>query len=1710
MKGVTTSIEYNGKWMEECYVSVVVESPEPIDFQIGDWIEYRGDIFTINYDPTVLKQAFRRTVRNAFKYDGVKLNSVASELLDCSFLDYTLNDNKIHYSGLPSFSFYAANVSDLANRLQANLDRYSQQNNTPSWVVEVHPEYADKTDRNISIENQNCSQALALAKTEFGANFIIRGRKIIIGTEGVPAEHLFKMGKDHGLYQIERTAESDQQVVTRVRAYGNTTNLPYRYYHNLASNWQAAIKIQVEQQSDSGCLFSLENECEQYIDTSKAVSHGGVWYFPVTIGVYDYIASYVNSYLTVSNNTQATGYSLGLTKIERLEEAAFRSLKTGDLCLFECFDDSLPQKYRIRKATPDAIPNNMAVTRLMLPDFPLVTLDPYIDSANISALGVRETSLFFDGSNDLPDIHPTIEGMDASELKDAGIQTTADGALDELVDAQKVEDDGLGEVKGDDVIPESEYFEVTLKDIGFDINKQWTDETPVLSFKTGMLGGRDFEIVQSGSRKPYQNESGNWVFTLKRVYDDSLQLWFPYSGYNASVGDKFVLLHIDMPDVYIKAASERLKKAATEWLSKNDYSRSSYKPYVDNTFMALQHRYATRTPGVTSLHDTLREGDLLVFEDSDLGIDNASIFIDSLIIKEGDSPIPQYEITLREEKTVGTIQRIQNQIDSLKSGNGGGGYTSAQIKSLVALYGNSYFLSKLSNDVAKGKITFEQGLHSIDRITTDNGLYVGEWIPDLQGGAFYLDENGNVHLDADYVNIRKKLKAKSMEIQQELHVGGMQISSPAAMRCSRVERIDGGWRCYFIVEEDGRRIYNQFAVGDQARAQSYNLQESDGSLATVYWWRLVTAKGYIDAEGKQCSANQAVEGWIDVSETDCDILSDEPHADEVIIAYGNRFDPERQNVIVEASFGEGAPYIYQLSGVNSYDITGKVKTRISPNGNLFTGEFVVTTEKGEQELKDYITEYEIVPIINTIDGESVSFGCEVYKRQGVEGRTLLKLTSGSFISGGYVPVPTKLMLAINRSAIASGEKILLETSRRTLRPLMLKSGNGLLKFNDSETSNLTVKYRITTTKTTVDEDGIVSAERIAGEVKYFVFFEQGHSIPEDAVAIDMFLYRDDELVASAHRDITADRVKQETEYSTRFEITDKKIESVAKAVTTNGESITELSSKMTQTATEIRSEVERVSNEVTQAESLISQTADRLEFKVYSLENGFENLVSSMAWRSQGHVAIDNYLEYYSTDKSEILSPQFILKKNTEYTFNFWLGGTTNLGSAKIELVKRVSDGVASIDSATIIPEGYSPSGSATQRGKVSRYYVTFNSGDIVDGIVGYIRITAIPPVLTTNSSIVFVSRAVLVEGRETPEWGEETTGGLKGAGIDIESGKITLSSDNVEIVDSDGNSKTLISGGKIRAENIEVDGLKAREVLAGEKGKGTVEINSANGSGQMSVYNKSGDRTTVVSGINYQSVGDIFGATNSSPVYVETFPDRDTEAASSLKYHTGSYRDALDSYSIEDTEIGSNSFDVEISATGVPQLQFFLYAKSTPEGGIPGGWQEPSTGIAGVMASDGVATVKWRLEVYNPDDGENGISYVITSGEYTLRANKDKEKAVEKSQVFSADLSRSKIQLDAMSSIALRVVSDVSTQGADSYVRVGWKNLGVSIAPVKSVNHLFGNGISVGSSLNNHCTLFKDNNGYIHFYYKSGVVEAVLSPSKVSIKLNNNELLNK
>ena len=828
------SIEYNGTWMGECFVTVTFENEAPIDFSIGDYIVYRNERFEINYDPGKIKCSSKDSYGGAFKYDSVKFNALSDELVRCDMLDLVLYDNNLHYTALPQFAFYVESLDDLLDRIQANLDDFYgkatwklySRNKVRSIQRGCTAEgwesaYGEGTTDNvidstsISISDQNCWDALSLVNTKFDVNFIIRDRNVYVGTAGVPTANIFKYGKDKGLYEIEQNSESDQAIVTRLRAYGSNRNLPNHYYADLGSIPFLNITGDYHDGStDSGLSVMMEDSVYAGMFTDIISDNGSNIKHCRIRGSIDGYEFDGNVELVKKDSTKST--TRLLVEGKAVCDAIKAKIDAG-IVQVDLISGANKTKFNGNRINyVSNLPNNMACDRLMLPGFPNKSLSewwneqseakkawlnpggkghdfsmnrhrPYVDSLNIDSIGVRPASVFFDQDdkvNGIVEIYPTIEEMEVDGVR-----------IDEIYTGTNIEDDGrFGD--GETVANVPIYLSPK---VNFDI-RALMQEDFTIHMKDGMCAGREFKVA--GCTK---ERDGSWKLMIERKPDSSLDLYFPYNDFQIKKGDHFVLTGIELPDAYVEAASEKLLKYCIAYLDKNDYTRYVYQPKVDEIFMARQHDTAVAdSTGLTrSLYMTLKEGDIMLFKDDDLGID-AEITIDQLIIKEEDGKIPTYEITLREEKEVGTIQKIQNQISSIVSGNGGagtvgGGVSTTQIKNLIDSVGSDRFLSKINPDTANGVITFLKGLIAKAKSIFKEGIEIGNFVTGWLGGSgAAIDKDGNAEFES--------IKARGFIETPELRFNRIDVVSGELWNSvcfGTIERVDTDRRLVWLKLEDG-------------------------------------------------------------------------------------------------------------------------------------------------------------------------------------------------------------------------------------------------------------------------------------------------------------------------------------------------------------------------------------------------------------------------------------------------------------------------------------------------------------------------------------------------------------------------------------------------------------------------------------------------------------------------------------------------------------------------------------------------------------------------------------------------------------------------------------------------------------------------------------------------------------------------------------------
>ena len=196
-----------------------------------------------------------------------------------------------------------------------------------------------------------------------------------------------------------------------------------------------------------------------------------------------------------------------------------------------------------------------------------------------------------------------------------------------------------------------------------------------------------------------------------------------------------------------------------------------------------------------------------------------------------------------------------------------------------------YFLRKDKSDTAAELITFLKG------------LAIG-----LNGSGITVLADGTSQAVVDRLYVKVKAYYDELQVQRKTYVGGTQIISHAGMKCLRVEEQADAYRCYFLSEQDGVTINNQFSIGSLAICKEENLNNNR------YYWRAVTAIGA---------------DYIDLSKTNCVADSDIPAAGDDIVALGHLTDIKLQDAIIIAAVDSDSPSFRMYCGINSFSLADK-------------------------------------------------------------------------------------------------------------------------------------------------------------------------------------------------------------------------------------------------------------------------------------------------------------------------------------------------------------------------------------------------------------------------------------------------------------------------------------------------------------------------------------------------------------------------------------------------------------------------------------------------------------------------------------------------------------------------------------------------------------------------------------------------------------------
>ena len=424
----------------------------------------------------------------------------------------------------------------------------------------------------------------------------------------------------------------------------------------------------------------------------------------------------------VVDNVFEYGKGKGLYEIERISDT-----DTGVVTKLRAYGGTRNLDYSYPKL-PDwkdsVLPANYALSplRLMLPSFKADGKTDYVLASEeaIAKYGIREGTITYD------DIYPSITGM----------KNSSGQAIDEIKSVSAITNET------------QPTFTVGLYDLGFDLNESLTTDEAQMSMKSGSLQGYTFNIT-----KIERASDGSYTLTLGRntlEKEDTGNFTVPNKDWNMKAGDKFVLLNILMPQAYIRDAENRLLARAKEYLAKYSSTNYSYNVGVDEIFMARN----------VNFYNDIMEGKRLTVNDQEIGINNENIIIQSLTIKEGEGIIPTFEVTLNNETTASTLDRIQGQISEVETSVSNNFSSQSELlkqyrKKLDKSVWDSIFVIHKDDSENPEKITSVQSLVGLwtNEFLSAKGLNPGSGGGSGEGGATALYQLNDVAKNASETGV---------------------------------------------------------------------------------------------------------------------------------------------------------------------------------------------------------------------------------------------------------------------------------------------------------------------------------------------------------------------------------------------------------------------------------------------------------------------------------------------------------------------------------------------------------------------------------------------------------------------------------------------------------------------------------------------------------------------------------------------------------------------------------------------------------------------------------------------------------------------------------------------------------------------------------------------------------------------------------------------
>lgn len=196
---------YTDALMGEHNLTFNLSSAQVLDIEVGDYVNYKGELMTVNQQPEVQRT---HLLEYNIVFEGVR---------------HSLTRWKIKDEGALTFDY----LGDLSDYMYMYLESVNSVDT--GWTV---GELEEAEPFALEFDKVDHLTALNMICEACKCEFQLIGKQITIKKSvGVLHDYPLEYGKDNGLYSIKRLALSNANIVTRSYAVGGSINLPASYPH---------------------------------------------------------------------------------------------------------------------------------------------------------------------------------------------------------------------------------------------------------------------------------------------------------------------------------------------------------------------------------------------------------------------------------------------------------------------------------------------------------------------------------------------------------------------------------------------------------------------------------------------------------------------------------------------------------------------------------------------------------------------------------------------------------------------------------------------------------------------------------------------------------------------------------------------------------------------------------------------------------------------------------------------------------------------------------------------------------------------------------------------------------------------------------------------------------------------------------------------------------------------------------------------------------------------------------------------------------------------------------------------------------------------------------------------------------------------------------------------------------------------------------------